>query len=147
MMGQVQGMLTSLFAKPGETVEFQYSFFNNSLEFVTLRDEASNYHLQSGIRAYNPDPAKELLSKELTERLVKFAKSKFIWKPGKWQLRLSAYNGERKLSAERSLTLTETEVQRMWKITDHYQSGIGVLPNWRFLPLDDCQPYLNKVAD
>jgi hypothetical protein len=147
MLGQLQGKLLQIFARPKETVEFQYSFFNDSPELEGLIGEVNANFMSSGMIVYSPDKSKELIPQEIADRLLALAKSKFIWKTGQWRIRFTASWGERGLSTERSITLTEDEIQRMWRITDHYRSGIGVFPNWRYLSLDDFQPTLTKLGN
>lgn len=53
-LGQLQGLLDQLVAKPKETVEFQYSFFNYSPETNALRGEVDTEFIHTGLTVYGP---------------------------------------------------------------------------------------------
>jgi hypothetical protein len=54
ILGQLQGMLDQLVAKPKETVEFQYSFFIYSPETNALRGEVDTEFIHTGLTVYGP---------------------------------------------------------------------------------------------
>jgi hypothetical protein len=73
------------------------------------------------------------------------AKKYFIWVPGTWRVRLEAEGLEGEpYSVEKQLDISEEDVTRMWTITNHYKSGIGVFPMWRALAKGDYQPMIPK---
>jgi hypothetical protein len=96
--------------------------------------------LQTGIQAPAPNESLEFFTKEYTNRLTAFAREQFIWEPGEWRLRIEAQQEEKALVVEGRFQVLETDVQRMWRITEHYRSGIGVLPNWQQVVLGDYKP-------
>lgn len=124
-----------------------YTFFNNGYGLMGLQTEIGNFLASINANVNIPDEARELLSEPLTKKAQDFAKAQFIWTPGTWTVTLTGKVGDLKIQSVRTFTLTQSEVDRMLRIVDHYRSGIGILPNWRALSYGSYQPYLPKAAD
>ena len=140
--------LNALTLKPKEIVELPYTFFNTNDGFALLHQEVSNFSVRTNLWVPSPDETKAVLPQDMVQRLVNFARSQFIWEPGEWKVRLTADQGGKQLFVIKSFTLSREECDRMWKIADHYASGIGVFPNWRALAMGDYQPILQiRLAD
>ncbi|MCI0535499.1 MAG: hypothetical protein L0Z50_09735 [Verrucomicrobiales bacterium] len=139
--------LTMVVAKPKELVEFNYSYFNYTPAFRALQQEAVTKAIQSGIQAPAPDESLEFFTKDFTNRLATFARDQFVWEPGEWRLNIRAQREVETLTVEGRFQVVEADVQRMWRITEHYRSGIGVLPDWRLISLGDYQPMMVKRLD
>jgi pimeloyl-ACP methyl ester carboxylesterase len=145
--GQAMPALAMLTAKPKESVEFNYSYFNYTSAYVSLQQEAVTKAIQSGIQAPAADETLQYFTTEFTNRLVTFARDQFIWVPGEWHLRIRAQREKETLTVEGRFQLVEADVQSLWRITEHYRSGIGVLPNWRQVSLGNYQPAMVKQLD
>lgn len=144
MLGQAMAPLTMVFAKPRESVEFNFSYFNYTAAFTMLQQEAVTRAIQSGVSAAAPDESVQFFTKDFTDRLTAFARDQFVWEPGEWLLNIRAQRDDTTLMVEGRFQVEEADVQRMWRITEHYRSGIGVLPNWRFVSLGNYQPVMVK---
>lgn len=145
--GQPAPALTTLAARPKEKNGLVYTFFNYIPEYNVLNQDVMNYAIRSRllIDYSRPDPEQINFSNEITERIQRFARDNFIWKAGRWTLKLDAtYEDGKKLSSQRYFELTEDEIQKMWNITNFYKSGIGVFPVWRHISIRDAQPVLVK---
>ncbi len=133
--------------KPRDNTYIDYVFFNASAGFTGLHQEVYSYMATHNVAASTPDESRELLPPALAQKVKDFAKSQFIWKPGKWTATLTARLGDQKLTSTRTFALTADEVDTMFRITEHYGSGIGVFMNWRTVSFGSYKPYIPKTAD
>jgi len=144
MFGQAMQAIPTLVVKPKDSIDFNYSYFNYTTAFMALQQEAVAKAIQSGKQASAPDESLEFFTVEFTNRLTSFAREQFIWEAGEWRLKIQAQWKKQTLTVEGRFQVLDADVQRMWRITEHYKSGIGVLPNWRVVSLGDYQPVMVK---
>ncbi|HMJ07103.1 MAG TPA: alpha/beta hydrolase [Chthoniobacterales bacterium] len=131
----------TMLVRPREPASYTYSFFNYNPGFQAIQQQVYNEMMAANLSPATPaDPSKELVSKELVGKILTFGKAQFIWTSGKWRVRVSGRNGSHLIVAEKTMTLSQAEVDGMWRISDHYRSGIGVFPGWGYLTLGDYQP-------
>lgn len=133
--------------QPNGRFWFDYSFFNYTNSFLIFKQKLRQYIAENNIIANAPDLDKKLLSLNFAEKARTLANSEFIWKPGKWKIRFSGKWNGKVISDEKGFTLSKNEVSSMKSIIDHYQTGIGVFPNWRFYSSGKVIPVLTKIVD
>lgn len=147
MMGQEMPPITMATLKPQSPFAYDYIFFNYSDALTTIHQEVISHIATTGIAITSPDESRALLPAPLVTKLQDFAKAQFIWKAGKWTATLTARAGDKKLKAERTFNLSQDEVDQMFRVTEHYKSGIGVFQNWRAVSFGNYQPYISKTAN
>lgn len=139
--------LTLQKVEAGGKSTFIYTFANYTDAFRSVHQEVQTYLFQTKATAYSPDDSVTLLSEGLTQIAVALAKSEFIWKPGVWRVTVTAQADGKTVEASRTFSLSAEEVDSMWRIIEHYRSGIGVLPNWKALSYENYKPFLRKRVD
>jgi hypothetical protein len=87
-----------------------------------------------------PDPSKTVYNAELVHELQSFMESHFVWKPGTWTSAISCTAEGRHLRRVFSFVLSAQQVKSMRAIEAFYNSGIGVVSAWMYVPVGAANP-------
>lgn len=117
-------------------IEFPYSFIGDATAALSLKDVVVSELARTRPALVAPDPDKKVFSQALTLSLQEQAKRSFIWRSGKWKLKLSYGVGTDTRSAAYAFEIKESHVNRLKSRIDSYASGLGVLKPWRWIAPD-----------
>ncbi len=138
--GQFGPALAMWKVEGNQAVTLLHSFFNIDPDFVNLQQRVFAEFTAKRLDRQTPNPNARLLSNALVRSLREYMRARFIWAPGIWQVRAHARAESAVVQAEAAFVLGDTELRRMRAISDYYQAGLGVFPNWRFWYSPEANP-------
>ncbi|MBK8006066.1 MAG: carboxypeptidase regulatory-like domain-containing protein [Gemmatimonadetes bacterium] len=140
MGGMVQPAWSMLALAPGQVVTVGYGFSSVNSNLMAYQGKLAQALGQKVVVAQLPDPRVTLLSPELVREARQMLAADFWWTVGTTHLTVSATFGQRRVTREFTFALSAGDVAAMKAIGEFYGSGIGVLPAWRNIPVEQARP-------
>ena len=129
-----------IFVEAGRTSYCEYSFLTAPWGMQELYKQLEKHFASQNLFNTLPDPTKVVLDGALLEQVKTTASQRFEWRPGEWRLKVQYRALDQTGAAEYTFPINDAVVASLKKLIDHYPTGFGVFPPWRYFTPTGQQP-------